>query len=216
VPPARAEVTEYRRHALRCLACGALTRADWPEDVPRGAFGPRAQAIVAYLTGRLGASHRDGAEVMAALHGLSLSAGSVSAIQRHVSHALAAPAEAAARFARQQASQHVDETRWRETGRLKWLWVSATDEVTTFEVLDGRGADGARRMIDPEAKGIVTTDRYGCYNRPAGGGKSAEHTLRATSRRWLSVAASLSISVRHCSSRPGGSSDSGTRRAMAT
>ena len=44
VPPVRAEVTEYRRHALRCSGCGAVTRAGWPEDVPRGAFGPRAQA----------------------------------------------------------------------------------------------------------------------------------------------------------------------------
>src|SRR5215218_3507560 len=29
VPPVRVEVTEYRRHAWRCAACGALTRAEW-------------------------------------------------------------------------------------------------------------------------------------------------------------------------------------------
>jgi len=164
VPLARAEVTEYRRHALRCRCCGALTRADWPEDVPRGAFGPRAQAVVGYLTGRLGASHRDVVEVMAVLHGLTLSPGSVSAIQRQVSEALAGPVDAARGFARQQVAQHVDETGWRECGRRKWLWVNATRDVTAFEVLEGRGADEAGRMIEAQARGIITTDRYGAYN----------------------------------------------------
>lgn len=58
----------------------------------------------------------------------------------------------------------MDETGWRECGQLKWLWVNATGEVTTFEILSGRGSDEARRMIDTNAKGIVTTDRYGSYN----------------------------------------------------
>jgi len=164
VPSARAEVTEYRRHALCCRSCGTLTRADWPAEMPRGAFGPRAQAVVGYLTGRLGASHRDVAEAMAVLYGLTLSTGSVSAIQRQVSEALRAPVEHARNFVRQQVSQHVDETGWRECGHLKWLWVNATQDVTAFEVLGGRSADGAKQMINPEAKGVVTADRYGCYN----------------------------------------------------
>jgi len=85
VPVVRAEVTEYRRHALGCRRCGAVTRADWPVEMPRGAFGPRAQAVVGYLTGRLGASHRDVTEAIAVLYGMRVSTGSVSAIQRTVS-----------------------------------------------------------------------------------------------------------------------------------
>ena len=164
VPVVRAEVTEYRRHALRCRSCGVVTRADWLAGVARTSFGPRAQAVVGYLTGRMGASHRDVTEAMAVLYGLRLSTGSVSAIQRQVSEALSAPVDEAARFARQQTAQHVDETGWRECGQLKWLWVNATRDVTTFEVLSGRGAAEARRVISPEAGGIVTTDRYWSYN----------------------------------------------------
>jgi transposase len=164
VPRVRAEVTEYRRHTLRCRGCGRLTRAHWPAGVRQTSFGPCAQAVVGYLTGRLGASHRDVVEAMAVLYGLRMSTGSVSAIQRQVSHALAAPAEEAVRFVRRQVAQHVDETGWREAGRLKWLWVNATRDVTAFEVLDGRGAGEAGRMIDVRAGGIITTDRYGAYN----------------------------------------------------
>lgn len=62
VPPVRAQVSEYRRHALRCRACGVVTSADWPAEVTGTSFGPRSPAVVGYLTGRLGASHRDVAE----------------------------------------------------------------------------------------------------------------------------------------------------------
>ena len=42
VPVVRAEVTEYRRHALRCRGCGEWTRAEWPVGVTGASFGPRA------------------------------------------------------------------------------------------------------------------------------------------------------------------------------
>ena len=164
VPRVRAEVTEYRRHTLRCRSCGVLTRADWPTGVRQTSFGPRTRAVIGYLTGRLGASHRDVVEAMAVLYGLRMSTGSVSAIQRQVSEALRAPVSEACHFVRQQRAQHVDETGWRESGERKWLWVNATQDVTAFEVLDGRGVDGARQMIAHEAKGIITTDRYWSYN----------------------------------------------------
>ena len=164
LPMVKAEVTEYRRHTLCCGSCGEWTHADWPSNVLRTSFGPRAQAVIAYLTGRLGASHRDVVEAMKVLYGLSVSTGSVSAIQRQVSEALRGPVSEACHFVRWQKSQHVDETGWRECGERKWLWVNATRDVTAFEVLEGRGADEAKRMIDNAAKGIVTTDRYWSYD----------------------------------------------------
>lgn len=127
----RAEVTEYRRHALHCAACGTRTRADWPAGVTGTSFGPRVQAVVGYLTGRLGLSHRDVTETTSVLYGLSIATGSVSSIQRRVSEALREPVEEARGFARRQKSQHVDETGWRECGRLKRLWVNAGAEVVS-------------------------------------------------------------------------------------
>lgn len=51
IPPLKAVVTEYQRHTLCCPACGVRTSAPWPADLPRGCFGPRAQAVVGYLSG---------------------------------------------------------------------------------------------------------------------------------------------------------------------
>lgn len=164
IPRVRAEVTEYRRHTLRCLACGTQNQAAWPKDVPAGSFGPRVQATVGYLTGRLGASHRDAAEVMEVMYGLEVGLGSVAAIQQQVSGALAEPVEAAQQFVEQQKAQYVDETGWQEGEQQKWLWINATSDVTAFNVLDGRSSDDARQVISRGAKGVVATDRYAAYN----------------------------------------------------
>jgi transposase len=59
LPRIKPIVTEYRRHRLWCVACGASTQAPWPATMPAGSFGPRVQAAVGYLTGRIGASQRE-------------------------------------------------------------------------------------------------------------------------------------------------------------
>ncbi len=164
IPPAIAEVTEYRRHTLCCSSCGVATPADWPEDIPAGSFGPRAKAIVAYLAGRVGASHRDVTEAMEVLHGLKVGLGTVSRIERQVSKALAEPVERARRFVRQQRAQYVDETGWKESGKQKWLWINATRDVTDFHLLGNRNADAAKTVIDAKAKATITSDRCGAYN----------------------------------------------------
>jgi transposase len=164
VPRCKIEVTEYRRHTLHCPVCGAANQVSWPEDMPASSFGPRAQAIIAYHTGRLGNSHRDVVEVMEVLHGLEVSLGSVSLIQQRVSQSLAGPFDRAQQFAQQQKAQYVDETSWPEVGKAKWLWINATAEVTVFRLLGGRGAEQAKQVINRSAKSIITTDRYGAYN----------------------------------------------------
>jgi transposase len=164
VPRCKVEVTEYRRHTLHCPVCGAVNQASWPEDMPAGSFGPRAEAIIAYHTGRLGCSHRDVAEVMRVLHGLEMSLGSVSLIQQRVSQSLAESFDRAQQFVQQQKAQYVDETSWTEAGKPKWLWINATGEVTVFRLLGGRGAEQAKQLISQSAKSIITTDRYGAYN----------------------------------------------------
>ena len=164
IPPAQAEVIEYRRHTLGCATCGKRTAAEWGAEVDEGSFGARLQATIAYLTGRLGLSHRDCIEALSVLHGAEVSLGSVSALQRQVSHALAAPVETAREFVRNQAVNNVDETGWHEQSKLNWLWVNATGQVTTFRVAAKRDAVTARQVIGQAKTSIITTDRYLGYS----------------------------------------------------
>src|SRR2546421_7192771 len=50
IPPLKPVITEYQWHQLVCPACGATTRAPWPDGVPRRTYGPRVQATVALCT----------------------------------------------------------------------------------------------------------------------------------------------------------------------
>jgi transposase len=164
VASAQAEVTEYRRHTLAGVACGGKTEAEWSEEVPEGSFGARLQASVAYFTGRLGLSHRDCVAALGARHGVKLSLGSVSAIEREVSAAVAAPVETTRECVRARAVNHVDETGQREQSRLSWLWVNATRQVRAFQIAPKRDAATAREVIGRAKTGIITTDRYLGYS----------------------------------------------------
>jgi transposase len=114
LPRVEPEVTEYRQHTLTCLACGAQTQAECPSEMPSGSFGPRVQATVGYLTGRIGASQRDVEEVMQTVFHTDISLGSIPAQEDQVSAALAEPVQAVQAYVQQQPVQNVDETSWRE------------------------------------------------------------------------------------------------------
>ena len=164
LPRIEPEVVEYRQHTLTCLACGAQTTPDWPVEMPSGSFGPRVQATVGYLTGRMGVSQRDVEEAMDALFHTDLALGSVSALEQNVSSALSQPVEEAQTYVQQQSVVNVDETSWRESNQRRWLWIGATPVVTVFLVLATRGAVGAQQLLGLAFQGIVGSDRWSGYN----------------------------------------------------
>src|SRR5450759_673800 len=157
-------VTEYQRHTLTCLACGAETNGSWPEDMPEGSFGPRTQAMVGYLGGRFGMSDRDVVELMEVSFHTEMSLGSVPAQEQAVSAALEGAVEEAKTYARQQASVNMDETGWHEMGQPAWLWVGATSRVTIFLVLATRSAEGIKRLLGEDFAGILGSDRWTAYS----------------------------------------------------
>jgi len=157
-------VTEYRRHRLCCVACGASTQAPWPATMPLGSFGPRVQATVGYLTGRIGASQREVQDILATVCQTEVSVGSVGALEQAVSAALAAPVAAAATYVQRQPVRNADETSWREKTKRVWLWISVTPLVTIFRVLKSRGAAAAKELLGAEVWGSIGTDRYAGYH----------------------------------------------------
>lgn len=164
LPLREPEVTEYQRHTLTCLACGAHTQADWPPEMPAGSFGPRAQATVGYVTGRLGVSQRDTEELLETLFHLELGLGTIPALEQAVSVAVAESATQAQSYVQTQSVANVDETSWPERRRRGWLWAAITPLVTVFRVLATRGAEGAKELLGDTFAGIVGSDRWGGYN----------------------------------------------------
>jgi transposase len=164
LPRVEPEVTEYRQHTLTCLACGAPTQAEFPGELPSGSFGPRVQATIGYLTGRIGVSQRDVEEVMQTVFHTDISLGSIPAQEDHVSAALAEVVQAVQIYVQQQPVQNVDETSWHEKTKRAWLWINTTPLVTLFLVIATRGAKGAQQILGTVVKSIVGSDRWNGYN----------------------------------------------------
>jgi transposase len=159
-----ASVTEYRRHCLWCVACGARTQASWPATMPTGSFGPRVQATVGYLTGCMGASQREVQDLLATLYQVDVSVGGVGTLEQAVSAALADPVGEAEKYVQCQSVRNADETSWREKTQRRWLWISVTPLVTLFRLLKTRGAAGAKELLGEVVWGIIGTDHYAGYH----------------------------------------------------
>jgi len=164
LPRPTAEITEYRQHRLPCLHCGAHTAGAWPADLPTGSFGPRLQATVGYLTGRLALSQRDTEEALGTLFHTAIGLGSVPAQEAVVSAALEKPVADAVAYVQAQPTNNVDETSWPEGPQRGWLWVNHTPWVTVFFMLAHRSADCARQVIGQLVDKVVGTDRYSAYH----------------------------------------------------
>lgn len=164
VPPLEPKTIEYRYHALECESCGRVTRADRPEGVPAGSFGPRLMAMVAVCTGKYRMSKRMVQELFHDFLRVPLSAGSVCNIESEVSDALAAPVAEAREAVRSEEIAHADETGWREEKKKAWLWVVVTAIATVFEISRSRGAKVAKELLGGDWAGFLVTDRWSAYN----------------------------------------------------
>jgi transposase len=161
LPQVQPIVTEYEQHTLTCT-CGVTTRAELPEGVPTGAFGPSVTAVVALLMGVYRLSKRAVPDLMQDLFGLSMSDGAASNLQQKASDALEAPVEEAKLAIVLEPVKYADETGWREARRRAWLWVVVTAHLTVFMVHARRNADAARALLG-NATGVLVTDRHGAY-----------------------------------------------------
>jgi len=164
LPPIKPVVTEYQWHQVVCTACGAVSRAPWPEGVPSGTYGPRGQATVALCTGAYRLSKRTTQQMMDEVFGVPMSVGTISPLERATTEVLAAPVEEARTYVQAQEVAHLDETSWRQGGKRAWLWVAVTNWVTVFVVRRSRGGHVARELLGEEFSGILVTDRYSAYN----------------------------------------------------
>ncbi len=163
LPRLTPSVTAYRRPCLWCVACGARPQAAWPAPMPTGSFGPRVQATVGSVTGRIGASQREVQDRLAPRCQTDVRVGSGGAWEQAVSAALATPVAAAATYVQRQPVRNAEETSGREKTKRRWLWISVTPLVPIFRVVKSRGAAAAKDLVGADVWGTIGTDRYAGY-----------------------------------------------------
>jgi transposase len=165
LPAVAAVVTEFQAHTRTCPACRHATAAALPTELRRHSVGPRLAAVLTYLSGCQHLSKRAVAEVSRAVFGAPVALGTVAALEREMSAAVAAAHAAARQAARDAPVKHVDETSWKLGGRLCWLWTAVTSGVAYFVIHARRGAQGLTALLGEAITGIVVSDRWGVYGR---------------------------------------------------
>jgi transposase len=163
LPPVSPHVTEYQTHKVTCARCGWVTRGAWPAGVDGRAFGPRVTALVAWLAGSFGLSHRDIVELLSDGFGVTMAVGSVAACERAASGAVREPVEALATAVEGSAVAHADETGWRHQNERAWLWVAVTEVGTLFVEHDERSHVASRALLGEAFEGYLVSDRWSAY-----------------------------------------------------
>lgn len=155
----------------RCDQCGRRVQGRHPlqtSDALGAAgthLGPHAVALIVLLNKQLGLSHGKVAALLHDWFGLSVRPSGVThALHRAARQA--APTYAALRDQiRGSPVVSPDETSWKVSGRLWWLWVFATAHTVVYAIEEGRGFDEAAAVLGAEFPGVLVRDGWAPYRQ---------------------------------------------------
>ena len=151
-------VTEHRAHDCQCAACGAKTRAPFPDGVNAPVqYGVGIAAFVVYLLHYQLLPEDRLAELMADLFGVKLAAATIARMSRTCAERLRGFAETVRDLVAGAPVKHLDETGFRIGGKTQWLHVASTALLTFYRVCAKRGS------LLANVVGIVVHDHWKPY-----------------------------------------------------
>jgi transposase len=160
LPEVAPRVTQHRRLAVRCPACGARAVAPVPDAAKGTPFGLRVHAVATYLKTFQALSYERLQTALADLFGLTLSQGGLMNLLQRAQGRFAegqANAVAALRRAEVVAS---DETGVRIEGSNAYHWVFRSPQAVVHQAAATRGACVVRAMMDGHRPAVWLSDRY--------------------------------------------------------
>ena len=171
IPEVKRELTEWRRHALRCGGCGGVTKAAVPAEAMER-FGPRLESAVTALSGDKRQTTRQLKQLMSDFYGVEISTGQINNIVQRVGALCQPAADALHSQILEEEAIYGDETSWRMTGidgvnRRAWLWGVFSRRAAYYEIKPTRGSIVAEFLIPVGYEGVVHTDCYAGYNHIA-------------------------------------------------
>ena len=155
------QIVHFRLYKGRCRDCGKIVKGYVPAPYQAG-YGPRLSALIAELAGIDGNSRETIQSFLSSVLGIPISQGAIQKILDRVSGAIKPHYEAIKETARQSEVNHLDETPWRDSGRLKWLWLMANKTVAFFMIHTKRSKRAFEELIGAWS-GTLVSDNYAVY-----------------------------------------------------
>lgn len=159
------EVTEHQAEIKRCPVSGRLVRAAFPEHVQAPAqYGSRFRALMIYFNNRQFIPYDRLTELCEDLYGQPLSEATIVAGNRRTYETLAPFEQRVQDLLVQAPLVHGDESGLRVAGRLHWLHVVSTAQLTFYGVHPNRGTKAMDEFnILPRCKNWIIHDHFKPY-----------------------------------------------------
>ena len=165
VPPVRLEVTEHQAEIKQCPGCGEPVKGVFPAHVTQPTqYGPRLKAQASYLNNYHFIPLARTEELLTDFYGQSPS----EPVVIEANHQLVEQTQPSLERVKQQfltaPIAHFDESGLRIEGKLHWLHVASTLDLTYYHVHRKRGQAGMEAGgILPEFQGGAVHDHWSSY-----------------------------------------------------
>jgi transposase len=161
LPEFRPVVIEARVYAARCSSCGERTVGQGPPGLePARTFGPRVEALLAYLHYGHHLSHERLVAVCASVFGLRISEGAVAAALARLAARAGPEVDAIREAVRASPVINADETGVRVDGRNWWHWVFQTPVASSHVIVPSRGADVVEHFLGEARPQVWGSDAF--------------------------------------------------------
>ena len=128
-------------------------------------LGPEALTLAAILNKQMGLSLGHTRQVLSYGFGLEVSRGGLYRALARMAGRAEPTYDQLVETARQAPVNGMDETGWKVGGRLQWLHVAVSAQVTVYAILPGRGYEQSVVILGAEYDGFLTHDGWAPYYR---------------------------------------------------
>lgn len=128
-------------------------------------LGPEALTLAAILNKQMGLSLGHTQQVLSHGFGLEVSRGGLYRALARMAGRAEPTYNGLLEAARQAPVNGMDETGWKVAGRLQWLHVAVSAQVTVYAILPGRGYEQAVAILGAEYDGFLIHDGWAPYYR---------------------------------------------------
>ena len=158
-------VTKYVQLVGKCENCGKDIKGEFPDTVSAPVcYGPRIEALVAYLSTFQDIPFKRLTEMLDTLFGIPLSQGTVSNMLQRMRKKSKVPMEMFRQKFMRSTVGGADESGLTIDGDGNWIWVFQTD-VVTYLVVDSSRGEKVLQSVFPEGLQdmMLVTDRWPSY-----------------------------------------------------
>ena len=165
LPPLRLYVTEHQVESKRCPQCRRQVRAAFPDGVEQPTqYGARFKALLVYLNAYQLLPLRRITELTQDWFGQRVSEGTLERALKQAAGAVAGILNDVERGLVNAPVAHADETGVRVAGKLHWLHVLSTPELTRYGIHAKRGRQALDALgLVPRFAGELVHDGWSAY-----------------------------------------------------